>query len=140
MAELIVLLGMGESGKTTYAESLKTHIRLDFDSFQPYGSKFAFNKALLNISSTVNSNTTTDFVLDGYIYLLNGEILDKNLSLLREMVLYHWIKPRVILSDIDIIVKRVLKRGSPDRVDKNFVISLYKDIFTHFQIEDIIVK
>jgi len=37
MAELVVLLGMGKSGKTT-------HKTLNFDSYKPYGSFEAFDR------------------------------------------------------------------------------------------------
>ncbi len=136
MAELVILLGMGESGKTTYAKTLTTHERIDFDSLKPYGSIKRFNKTLINVARMVNTLPKQDFVLDGYAYPFEGRFLGKEFSFLKSKLEHHKIKPVVICTDANVIVERVSKRGSPDDVNRDFVIWVYKEILEHFSVFD----
>ncbi len=127
---------MGESGKTTYAKTLKGYERIDFDSLKPYGSVRSYNKAVMRIALMVNAVPGHNFVLDGYAYPLKGNFLGREFSFLKSKLKHHKIKPVIICTDADTIVERVLKRGSPDDVNKEFVMWFYREVFKHFGMFD----
>ncbi len=136
MAELVILLGMGESGKTTYAKTLKNHERIDFDFLKPYGSVKRYNKAVMGVARMVNLLPKQNFVLDGYAYPFEGRFLGKEFSFLNSKLKHHKIQPVIICTDANTIVERVLKRGSPDDVNRDFVTWVYKEILEHFSVFD----
>ena len=130
MSEIIILMGMGESGKTRYAMELieKGYELIGFDSLGPYGNEENFQNALGRIKNILIKSPNKNFVLDGYVYPFKGKYLGANFEYLKENIKDHKIKTVVIFTDADLIVKRVQKRGSVDKVDKEFVINLYRDI------------
>jgi len=126
--KLIILLGFGESGKTTYAKSTGLKV-ISFDSYEPYGSKERFENKLIRIAEHIN-NLNEDCILDGYVYMLKGEILDPYFKILKSKLKKHKIILKPIIRNIDDIIKAVLNRTdlnnkSPDKVDKDFVTKSY---------------
>lgn len=136
--KIMILMGMGESGKTTYAKGIakeRNYEYLDFDSFCPYGGGNNFFRTLDSIIKILNENPDKNYILDGYVYPLNGEYLGTDFDYLKKRI-KHKIKPVVIYTNAEIISKRVNKRGSPDKVDKDFVIQIYKDISKYWDLNN----
>ncbi len=136
----MILMGMGESGKTTYAKKIvedNGYEFLSFDSFHPYVSEDGFYKALESVIKILNENPNKNYVLDGYAYLLNGKYLGRNFEYLRENI-KHKIKPVVIFTQAELISERVnkVKRGSPDKVNREFVIKVYEDIQKYWDLSN----
>ncbi len=133
MSEIMILMGMGESGKTTYAKKIaedRGYEFLSFDSFHPYVSEKGFYKALDSIIKILNENLNKNYVLDGYAFLLNGKYLGTNFDYLKKSLKHHKIKLVVIFTQEELISERVnkVKRGSPDKVNREFVIKVYDEI------------
>ena len=140
MANLNILIGYGESGKTTYANNMDNVKQIFFDTFPVYENKEKFEFSMKLIADKCNKELKDeDVILDGYLSVINKEIMEPDFKTLKENLKHHNIKPIVIFTDADIIVKRIKERNpvcNPDNVDKRFIVKTYELARTNFNLLD----
>jgi len=138
MAELKILLGMGESGKTTFAKSIGGFV-IPADILPIYGTEEEFNLSMDKVVEECEDKPNDDIFLDGYLSIINGKMHGKNFMYLKSKLKTHIIKPIIIFTDAETIVNRIQSRDSginPDRVDKRFVINAYEKIYKNFNLSN----
>jgi len=130
MPEIIILLGTGRSGKTTYAHKIekeKGYEYISFDKNYHYtGEKefFIFLDFLADgIGSGLNDNKDKNFIMDGYQYF-NG---DNNFKYLKSKLKFHKIRSIVVFENYNIIQSR--GKGAAERVaTREEILNEYKII------------
>lgn len=142
MSELIILLGIGRAGKTTFAETFeqKGYKRISIDKHFKYNTGMKAWRNLVDcICNLLNKNPNTNYVLDGYInactclktgmriYTGHGfDGIQANLN-------HHMIKPIVVVQS-----KKVLyERGSEETEER--ISWLYAWFLTMRGIDTIVV-
>lgn len=134
MAELKILIGYGESGKTTYAKTQDAKL-ISFDMFSVYSTKFEWENSMKEIAKICNENKNEDYILDGYLSLDNEQIRETNFESLKKYLKHHEIKPIIIFRKAEDIVQSVNERKpicNPDNVDRRFIIHIYEKIISKF--------
>ena len=103
MAEIIILIGNGRSGKTTYAHKLEEqgYEYISLDDHYHYKGEEEF-LAFINLLADKLNNSDKNFVLDGYCYFEK----DRNFDYLIPKLKNHKIKPTMIFTNCELIRKR----------------------------------
>ena len=134
MAELKILIGFGESGKTAFAKQSK-NIIINFDDYPVYGSKLSWEKSMEVIANRCNDSLEEDFVLDGYMSITKDGFREPDFKTLKENLKHHTIQPIIIFREAEKIVASIKNRSppcDPDNVDRRFVVNTYKNIEYYF--------
>jgi len=99
MQEIIILIGCGRAGKTTYAKKIskKGYEYLTIDGNYHYTGKEEYFKFIDFIASILNKNPSKSFILDGYLDF------DEHFKYLKKILRYHKIKPVLIFTNCEII-------------------------------------
>ena len=110
MNEIIILIGNGRSGKTTYAHKLEEqgYEYISLDDHYHYKGKEQYFKFLDFLAEKLN-NLEKDFVLDGYCYFEG----DKDFAYLRPKLINHKIRPMIIF-----ISRKLIKNRSEEKIEE----------------------
>ncbi len=121
MKEIIILIGSGRAGKTTYAEKIKEkkgHEIIDIDANYHYKGKDEYLRFLDFVAEKLNANPKKNFILDGYIGF------DDHFTHLKGRLKHHKIRPVVIFAMPDVILGRPSKFKGPTTEQ---IVNLYKN-------------
>jgi len=102
-SELIILIGSGRAGKTTYAKKVAEemgHEWISIDDIYHYKGKKQYMEALDYVAKRLNGEPDKSFILDGYIHF------DSHFRYLKPMLEHHRIKPVAVFADPDTILAR----------------------------------
>lgn len=117
--EIMVLMGVSGSGKTTVARKIVEERGCEYINFVATmrtlrESGMSYPNILDYIAKRVNANTEKDFVLDGYHIHRETSLkrLDKNLK-------HHRIKPVVVFADPEIIADRKTERSGREHAPES---------------------
>jgi len=136
MNELKILIGYGESGKSTFAKEVLKNTLLQFDTLPVYGTEEEWIISMKSIASECNKRKNEEIVLDGYLVLCeDGRIKEPDFKTLKENLKYHTIKPIIIIRKAEDIVNSIKERNppcNPDNVNRRFICKTYFDIFKQF--------
>ena len=96
MKEIIIVIGNGRAGKTTYAHKIekKGYEFINFDKNYRYGGEKLYLKFLDFLADKLN-NSDKNFVLDGYHHL------DGRFIYLKKKLKHHKIKPVMIFANYE---------------------------------------
>jgi len=106
MAELVVLMGAGDIGKTYVGKqySKKGYVFLNFDGLCDITSKEKFLSTIRKLSGMVNHNPNVSFVLDGYCPFLDDQLYE-----LKKIIKYHKIRPILLFDNYKAMQERAKK-------------------------------
>ena len=121
MKEIIILVGSGRAGKTTYAKKIKEekgHEVISIDTNYHYKGKEEYLRFLDFVAEKLNANPKKNFILDGYIGF------DDHFTHLKGRLKHHKIRPVVIFALPDVILGRPSKFKGTTREQ---IVNLYKN-------------
>ncbi len=126
MKEIIIVIGNGRAGKTTYAHEIEkkgyefiNHDKnyrdvLNLDKNYRYGGEKSYFKFLDLLADKLN-NSDKNFVLGGYHHI------DSHFAYLKKKLKYHKIKPVMIFTNYELIQKRSEAKKGEVRTKKQIV-------------------
>ena len=103
MKEIIILVGCGRAGKTTYARKIakeKGYEYLTIDGNYHYTGEEEYFSFVDFISYTLNENPDKNFILDGYLDI------DAHFKYLKSNLTSHKIKAIVVFTNCEVIRSR----------------------------------
>lgn len=131
--KLIILMGIGRSGKSTFAKKLKTdgYKRISIDGHFKYNQGIQpWHDFVDYLVDTLNSSGDRDFVLDGFINACTDKKIGYRIytghgfKYIQERLKYHEIKPVVVVESVDTIHARSRKMSKPVE-DRERIVWLY---------------
>ncbi len=103
MQEIIILVGCGRAGKTTYASKIakeKGYEYLTIDGNYHYTGEEEYFRFVDYIATVLNINSNKNFILDGYLDF------DDHFKVLKTKLIHHKIKPVLIFTNCEVIRSR----------------------------------
>ena len=103
MKEIIILVGCGRAGKTTYALKIakeKGYEYLTIDGNYHYTGEEEYFRFVDFIANTLNKNPSKNFILDGYLDF------DDHFKYLKNKLKHHKIKPVLVFTNYEVIQSR----------------------------------
>ena len=103
MKEIIILIGCGRAGKTTYAhriEQEKGYEYLTIDGNYHYTGKEEYFRFVDFVAGTLNRNPNKNFILDGYLDM------DHHFKYLKSKLRHHKIKAVLVFTNCEVIRRR----------------------------------
>ena len=111
-AELIILIGSGRVGKTTYAHKIekeKGHEYISIDNTYNWDKgRTGYFEFLDTLSNKLNSNSDKNYILDGYV----GH--DGQFKYLKEILKHHKIKPIIVFAGLKEFKERYTEKFSKE--------------------------
>ena len=122
MKEIIILVGVGRAGKTTYAHKIakeKGYEYLTIDGNYHYTGKEEYFRFVDYIAMTLNMNPEINFILDGYLDH------DDHFKYLKSNLSSHKIKAVMVFTNCEVIRSRGSGQGTLR--SKEYIIEKYKE-------------
>ena len=132
MSEIIILVGEGRAGKTTYAKNYAAETNysyLTIDGHYDYSGEQKYLEFLNYIADTLNNNPNANFILDGYLDY------DDHFKYLKAKLMCHKIKAVLIYGDAETIRSR--GKGGAVRINtRDEIIASYERFKTKWDFDE----
>ena len=133
MQEIIILVGCGRAGKTTYAKKIakeKGYEYISVDGNYHYGGEEEYFRFVNSVADTLNSAPGKNFILDGYLDH------DGHFKYLKSKLKYHKIKPVLVFTNCEVVRSRGSGGGTLRSAE--YIIEKYKDFRESWDFEEFV--
>ena len=133
MKEIIILVGCGRAGKTTYARKIaeeKGYQYLAIDGNYHYTGEEEYFRFVDAVANTLNRNPGKNFILDGYLNF------DDHFKRLKGKLDFHEIKAIMIFTNCEVIRSRGPGGGTLHSAE--FIIDKYKNFLRTWDFKEFV--
>ncbi|HEC65035.1 MAG TPA: hypothetical protein ENI23_07070 [bacterium] len=133
MKEIIILVGCGRAGKSTYARKIaeeKGYQYIAIDGNYHYTGEEEYFRFVDNVADTLNTRFYKNFILDGYLDF------DDHFKYLKSKLNFHKIKPVMIFTNYEVIRSRGPGGGTLHTAE--FIIKKYKNFLKVWDFDEFV--